>query len=169
MNDTLLIALVVAVIGPVILSILTNRQRRKEKAEDWKREDAVAEKAATAAEALRKDNKALAEATKEVAAVAAESKASTDFQLERIHTLVNSNMTAQMEDSLASKKAELAALLEVGDLKQASGQKPTEEALAVIATIRTDIARKEAELEDRLAATARAAAAAAAQAKEEGE
>jgi len=111
---------------------------------------------------LLADSRKLAKSTREVAQVAAESKASTDYQLERIHTLVNSNMTAQMEDSLASKKAELAALLEVIDLKRANGQEPTPQAEATIELIRSDIARKEAELADRLEATDRAAAAAAA-------
>jgi hypothetical protein len=139
-TNTLAIALVVAVIGPVILSLLTGRQRRREKILDWAREDEVARKAAQVAQDLR------------------DSQRSTDFQLERIHTLVNSNMTAQMEDSLASKKAELAALLEVADLKKAAGQKPSEVALTTIRLIRSDIARKEAELADRLAATKKAAA-----------
>jgi hypothetical protein len=139
-TNTLAIALVVAVIGPVILSLLTGRQRRREKILDWAREDEVARKAAQVAQDLR------------------DSQRSTDFQLERIHTLVNSNMTAQMEDSLASKKAELAALLEVADLKRAAGVEPSSTALSTINLIKSDIARKEAELADRLAATKKAAA-----------
>ena len=88
-----------------------------------------------------------------VAKILQENSSTTNRQLERIHTLVNSNMTAQMEDALASKKSQLVALIEVRTLKEAAGLEPTPEARAVIKETEEAIARKEAELADRLTAT----------------
>lgn len=93
MNDTLLVALVVAVIGPVILVFANGYQRRKERKEDWRRQDEVAKRVAQVARAAKP----------------------IPGQLKSIHALVNSNMTAQMEANLSLMK-------EVMGLKESAGK-----------------------------------------------
>jgi type II secretory pathway pseudopilin PulG len=44
-DNSLIVVLIVAIIGPVILSYLSGRQRRKEKEQDYERQDAVATEA----------------------------------------------------------------------------------------------------------------------------
>jgi hypothetical protein len=69
--NTLYIALVVAVVGPVILSWITGRQRKTEKEQDYARQDAVALEAKRqqdeVAAQVAKDQKILADRQDEVA------------------------------------------------------------------------------------------------------
>jgi hypothetical protein len=134
MSETLATVLTAAVAVILLGGFMSYNAYRKE-TRDNSRQDIVADRVALVAKILQ------------------ENSTSINGQLERIHTLVNSNMTAQMEDSLASKKAELAALIEVRTLKEAAGLDPTAEARAVIKETTEAIARKEAELADRLTAT----------------
>jgi hypothetical protein len=136
-------AFVVAVVGPLLLAWLTNRQRRSDKREDWARQDAVAEKAAEAA-------KLLLAANERVAKTAAE----TNGKLDVIHTLVNSNMTAAMQAELDATSRELVSLREITALKQAAGLEPTPAALAAVQATEAKIAELTAALRDRLAQTA---------------
>lgn len=71
-----------SVASPLVYGYATNKGRRKEKLEDWAREDAVAKR-------LARSNQA------------------TNSKLDQIHTLVNSNMTAAMENELAAVVARL--------------------------------------------------------------
>jgi hypothetical protein len=119
--NTIWVALIVSVVSPGLLSLLTNKQRRKEKAADWMREDIVAEKAAVAAELLAIDNRAVAKRSAE-----------TIQKLDVIHVLVNSNMTAAMQSELDATVRERAMMTEVVDLKKAAGREPTIEVLAAI-------------------------------------
>jgi hypothetical protein len=137
--NTLLIALVVAVIGPLLLSWRQGIQRRKEKALDWEREDKVAEQARKAADLLVAANERVAK-TAEV----------TNGKLDVIHTLVNSNMTAAMQAELDATTRELAMMREVIDLKQAAGKKPTPMALAAVTATESKIHELQTALADRL-------------------
>lgn len=133
--DSLWVALLVAVIGPAVLSFLTNRQRRADKREDWARQDAVAAKvdaaarqAATAAELLRLRQEQVAAqaaeaanlllaANERVAAAAAE----TSGKLDVIHLLVNSNLTIAQQRELAATTTMLTTMREVVSLKEQLG------------------------------------------------
>jgi hypothetical protein len=79
-------AAIVAAIAPIGSLIVTSWLRRKEKREDYARQDAVAEQAAKAADLL-------------LAAQAKTSQQNTETQgkLNHISTLVNSNLTREME------------------------------------------------------------------------
>lgn len=132
MTDAILVALVVAILGPVILNVLNARARHKEKLEDWARQDEVAEK-------LLRANEVVALQSRD-----------TQKKLEVIHTLVNSNMTAAMDAELHATEREYAMMLEVIDLKKTAGVEPTRTVLDQVAATEAKIAELRATMEDRL-------------------
>ena len=133
--DAVWVALIVAVIGPALLSWLTGRQRRAERREDYERQDAVAAKVEEAAQA------------------AADAAASTGEQLQQIHTLVNSNMTAEMQARLVATQGQLVLMRRVLELNEEAGQRPTQDELAAIDAIILLVTELEAALADRLEKT----------------
>lgn len=146
-----------AMLGPVLLSRSTGRQLRKQQAlefslrhqerlEDYARQDAVKQQAEEAAALLLAANE-------RVASQSAEASEATHRQLQQIHVLVNSNMTAAMRSELDARKAQLTMTLEVVDLKEKQGMEPTAEALAEIASMRAKIAELESTLGDRIIQT----------------
>jgi DNA anti-recombination protein RmuC len=160
MADTLIIAGVVAAsstFGPVLVAMVQSRNRRKEKEQDYARQDAVAKQAAEAARLLveRQDAAAgkaaeaanlLAVNTAKVAATAQEAKKTLDT----IHTLVNSNLTASMQAEFNATVREAAMMQEVIDLKRAAGVEPTIETLATLESTKSRISELNAALADRL-------------------
>lgn len=139
---------IVGFAGPlsvIAVTVIIGRQNRRAQRENWKREDQVAAKAAKAAQDLIDSNKKIAE-------VAEENATKTFEQLNQIHTLVNSNMTAAMEDALASKLAHLVALEQVLVMQRETDE-PVSETLREIQDTKEDIARRRAELQDRLRQT----------------
>lgn len=140
MDSSIVVAVIVggmAVVGQQLLSRSNARQRREEKQEDWDRQDAVAAKAAEAADLLLAENK-------KVAATAVQ----TQRSLSEIHTLVNSNMTAAMQGQLVALKAQLALMERLAGVKS-----PTYDEKLATAGVVAQIAELEAALNDRLAAT----------------
>jgi|GEM_PF-2731212 hypothetical protein len=129
---------VVAIVAPVILALILGWQQRRAKREDWAREDAVAAKAAEAARLLLAANERVAETTQV-----------TNDKLDVIHTLVNSNVTKEMEARLEGSRREVAALREIVELRKQSGQDPTEEALAAILSTEEGVHELENDLADR--------------------
>jgi hypothetical protein len=184
-DDTVWLAIVVAFSGtlsPVLLSYLTNRNRRAERKEDYDRQDAVAAQAAEAARLLAeqqtdiarkvRENAVMASrATEEVAAKADEAARllldenrkvadradQTIEKLDIIHTLVNSNMTAAMKAEMDATVRELALMREIVAMKKTSGQEPSVETLAAIEATGAKIAELSASLSDRIEATKAAA------------
>jgi hypothetical protein len=112
------LALIVSIISPLLVARQTNRAARAAQIADWKRED-------------------------EVAARLKASVQETNGKLDVIHTLVNSNMTAAMEDALGSKVALLVAL------RRMAGDVPTNSEQTLIDTTESEIAERRAELHDR--------------------
>jgi hypothetical protein len=123
------LALIVSIISPLLLARQTNRATReaqvaaqkaaKEAQEaDWEREDEVADRLKASVQ-------------------------ETNGKLDIIHTLVNSNMTAAMEDALGSKVALLVAL------RRMAGDIPTSDEQDLINTTESEIAERRAELHDR--------------------
>jgi len=140
--ESVLIAFIVAVasmLSSLLLATLTNRQRRREKLEDYARQDAVADKAAEAAKLLLAANERVAETAK-----------ITNGKLDVIHTLVNSNMTAAMQSELDATVREHAMMVEVVALKRNAGQEPNVTSLAAIEATERKIAELQAALRDRL-------------------
>jgi hypothetical protein len=163
-GTTVAVAVFVAVFAPVItvllLQLLTGRQRRAEKREDYKRQDEVALRAQNAANALVTQQQQVASAAaalvKEVAAQAetaarklqnaqqatiartdevarlAELRADRsdekldqiDLQARRIHTLVNSDMTAARQSELDTTRVIVAVLRRVIALARDRGIQP---------------------------------------------
>ena len=80
-----------------------------------------------------------------------------DAKLNQIHALVNSNLTAAMNETLVARKANLALLLEASAVSKAAGRKPVAEAQSIIDTMSTSIHELESSLSDRLAQTYAAA------------
>jgi len=140
-------------VGPVVLRRMDRSQRAAERQEDRKDREAVASQAREAAEKLVASNA-------EVAAAAKETGAQTLAAVGVIHTLVNSNLTEAIEDSLVSAEA---ALLTMHEL--ASFRPPAPEGLARIATMEDKVASLRIKLADRREQGAMAEAQMAAEAK----
>jgi ABC-type multidrug transport system fused ATPase/permease subunit len=160
------IALIVAIpamLSPVLMAWMTNRNRRQEKQEDYTRQDQVA---ATAAESARRldDNQAKAQEALRIVAAKAEETARllkennkaqadaavvTQGQLKQIHTLVNSNMTAAMQGQYDATERELTMMLEVIALKKAAGHEPNIETLALVEATKGKISQLSAAITDR--------------------
>ncbi len=163
-----LIAVFSSVTAPLILVMLTNRQRREEKREDWDRQDAVAAQAAKAAELLLGAQEAAAGKAEEAAELLVNAQAETirktdevalahkqdnlriSEKLEVIRVDVNSNMTAAMQAELDATEGQLVLMREVVDLKRSQGTKPSAESLTLIAAKEERINELKAKLKDRL-------------------
>lgn len=159
--------------GPLLIQRGQSELRTKERAEDKAERDAVAlearaaaaklvasnEEVATqardAADKLVASNEAVAAEARtaaaklvasnaEVAAAAKETGAQTLAAVGVIHTLVNSTLTAAIEDSLASAQAHVASLLELAQLR-----KSTPEQVAALATAKSKVAELRVKLADR--------------------
>jgi hypothetical protein len=135
---TLIVAFGV-VVGPLLLAYLTGRQRRTEKIEDYKRQDAVAAQAAEAARLLLASNR-------QAAAVAQ----MTNTKLDVIHTLVNSTLTAAIEAQLDATVQQLAMMRQVVALAGNGEMGPSDESLAAV---ESKIAELRVSLSDRMEQT----------------
>ena len=161
-------------VSPLSLAYLTNKHTRRDRAEDWARQDAVAAKAAHTADLLVTSNLRMAdqaavaahlllEDNKKVAATAAEavaSAASASAKLDTIHTLVNSQMTAAIQSELDAVQRELVLMLEVVAMRASSGAPSNGAAAASVVATKAKIAELTATLKERLEATTVADAAA---------
>jgi hypothetical protein len=149
-NETIVVALIVSVIAPSIVSVLAGHQRRKEKDHDWERQDEVARRAAEVAEDLVIANEHVVAATQ----VIAENAAATHEKLEVIHGLVNSAMTAAMRAELDETKSSLVLMEEVLALHAQAGQAATPETRAAISEKKAKVVSLTAAFENRLAEAA---------------
>lgn len=106
---TILVAIFASVTAPLILAYRTERMHREDRQADYARQDEVAERAASASTALLKEQRLIASGTKE-----ANGKLDhLDLQTKRIHTLVNSDMTAARQSELDQTRAMAAVLRRV--------------------------------------------------------
>jgi hypothetical protein len=134
-TQTVVVALIVSIIAPVVLSYLNGRQRKADKLENWAREDQVAARVL------------------EVANRAATAQAQNASVLQDIHTLVNSDMTAARQAELTTTRLLILALKRIVDPDTA-----TEEAIIGAEKRATEL---EQILADRLVAQRKVEAAAA--------
>ena len=133
------IALIAAIVGPLLLAYLFNVQRSREKREQWQREDTAAATASEMFRALLDENRGVKR-----------SMDALNEQIDVIHVLVNSNMTAAMQAELDATVRDLASMREVIDLKRAAGHAPTPIALAAVKATEEAVAELTAKLGDRL-------------------
>jgi len=141
---TLAAVLVTSLISPAVLAYLTNRSRSADKKLDWEREDKVAAKAEEAAKLLLQSNKA-------VAKIAADNTEKMLFGLERIHTLVNSDMTAARSEQRDQARLTLAGLRKIIRLDEDAGREPSQDDLDAIEAAEKTIKKLDIILADRLA------------------
>jgi hypothetical protein len=142
-----LVAVIVAVVAPALLSVLTSRQRRAERVEDYARQDAVAAKTAEAARLLLAANE-------RVAAQSAEADRATQAKLDQIHSLVDGNLTEAQEREVNAMRVMLASMREVVALSRKLGLVPAPDSLrqiesteARIGVLEGNLARKIAQVE----------------------
>lgn len=160
-----------AFLGAVIVAVLAilgqGFQRRhdaqiraREKKEDWARQDLVAQRLQERGDAAAARAQEVAVQTQQAAqlllvnneAVAAQSRAA-NTKLDVIHTLVNSNMTAALQDGLDSNRAQLVTLRELISLKVAQGEEPDEETKAMLHALEEKVGKLAANLRDRIQQT----------------
>lgn len=160
--DNAFVAVVLAVsstVSPLLLSMLNSRNRRKEKVEDYARQDAVATQAKEAARLLVERQDAAASKAAEAAqllatntAKVAETAERANDKLDVIHTLVNSNMTTALQSEYDAIVREAAMMQEVIELKIAAGSQPTIKTLASLTATKAKIIELGTALADRLSA-----------------
>jgi hypothetical protein len=131
----LLVGLFTAITAPLLLTWLIGRQHTKDKAQDYKRQDAVRD-------ALVKSNAAAQAAAEKAQAVL---QAVSDG-VERVHKLVNSDKTAAME---REKKLLAIQLAQAREINRLQGGNPSPESLALIDQIENQIDNLTVELADR--------------------
>jgi len=136
--------------SPIILSVITATQRRKEKVEDYARQDGVAAQAREAARLLLAANERVARQT---AAAATE----TQSQLKQIHTLVNSKLTEEMKRSLIALKAQIVLLRRVINLDFAANTETIEADRAMLSSLERTVEELSSSLTERDAVTEAAA------------
>jgi hypothetical protein len=163
MDPTVVITLVVAVCtaifssvtAPIILAQRTERMHRADQLEEYRRQDVVAKQAADVAARLLKAQEAEVVRTDEVARLAAKNSQQTKLKLDRIHTLVNSDMTAALQAQQDQAQIMVGTLKRVIQLAQAKGEKPDPEDLRELESAQASITRLEAVLADRQAQQAK--------------
>ncbi len=139
LSDAAVIAAIGAVVAlastlsPIIQSVISSRQRRKEKAEDYARQDAVAAQAAQAARLLLESNERVSRQAAEIAEAA-------QGKMEQIHTLVNSKLTEEMERGLIALEAQVVLLERVMQLNIAAGKETQEADHITLANLKRTVA-----------------------------
>lgn len=144
---TLLAVVCVGFLAPIVLNLLNTRARHREKVEEYKRQDLVAARVADAAKQAEKAAQLLLEDNRRVASQAARtgermfgSLTYLTQQTDRIHALVNSNLTEAQQREMDATTTMLVTMREVMDLKQRQGIEPTPETLAVLDNVEARIA-----------------------------
>jgi hypothetical protein len=174
----LIAVLAIAVLAPIIVAIyMANRvdkRHREDRAADWQREDEkeakrlkAAEKVAARAETAASDLAASQKKIADQAAVAAELLVASneraaanaeltlgkldqiDKQAKRIHTLVNSDMTAARQEQLDQIRITVTVLKRVIDLAAKNGIKPDKQDVESLARAESRVAELESILADR--------------------
>lgn len=188
MDPNTLVALTVAagattslmgtILAPIVLMWLTSRERRREKLEDYERQDQVAAKAekvaidaakasklladnqreiavhaAEAAKLLLENQQSTLARTDEVARVAAATATDHQSQLKQIHILVNSDMTAARQGELDQTRITLVMLKKIVAMNVRDNRPPNAEDLTAILTTEARINELQAILADRLVQT----------------
>lgn len=151
-GPTVVVALA-AVAGTSLPVWLTGRQRGRDRREDWARQDTVAARVEAVADRAAEAARVLLVANERVAEQAAADAAEVSGKLGQIHELVNSSLTAQMEEAAAALSQQAVLMREVVALNRAAGREPSTEALDAIDAIDARVAELQARLTDRAKST----------------
>jgi hypothetical protein len=152
--NAFLISLTVAIpafLGPWIAIRANGRERRKDQAATWAREDEVARQVARTADLLLETQQESIRRTDRVAEHVASAASAAEAKLDAIHTLVNSDMTAARQSELDQTRVTLVMLRKVVALDHAAGRKPSAQDVATIEATEARIAALQTILADRLA------------------
>jgi hypothetical protein len=106
------------------------------------RQDAVAAQAAEAAELLLDANERVAKQSEDAAKV-------TNGKLNQIHELVNSTLTAAIEDLRLATEQQLMLLRSVIELNREAGREPSPDLLAALPAVEEKVAELRSKLADR--------------------
>lgn len=154
-----------AMISALATPWLQNWGRRQEKLDEYRRQDEVAKRAEDVSNSLQASQNKLTKQNDDAAKLLLATNNKVDeharvqeAKLEQIHTLVNSNLTAEMQDRLAALKLVLVSLEEILTLKQtaAPDAHPAEETVATVAATKIKIAELSKQIEDRIVQTKQA-------------
>jgi hypothetical protein len=157
-----------SVTAPLLLSSHQDKLRRQEKDEDYRRQDAVAAKAAevatqaaVAAVLLQAAQEATTARTEEVARLAALAATETERRLsdlsaqtDQIHTLVNSSLSTALRNELNAMDAMLVTMKEINVIKVKDGLPEDPATLGIIEATENRRDQLRTELEHRDAQTA---------------
>ena len=150
-----------SVTAPLLLSSHQDKLRRQEKDEDYRRQDAVAAKAAEVAVLLQAAQEATTARTEEVARLAALAATETERRLsdlsaqtDQIHTLVNSSLSTALRNELNAMDAMLVTMKEINVIKVKDGLPEDPATLGIIEATENRRDQLRTELEHRDAQTA---------------
>lgn len=122
--SSIVVAIVIAVVAPILLAMITGRQRRLEKREDWRRQDEVAERLLQATNA-------------------------TNGKLNTIKTLVDGKLTAVMRNELQARRLSVAMMEKVIQMNEAQGISATKADLTFIENTKIEIEQLGSTIDDR--------------------
>jgi uncharacterized membrane protein YhiD involved in acid resistance len=153
----------VAAVAPIASLLVTWLIRSREKTVQWAREDLVAAKAAAANRAERERQEAVARQAAEAAKLLLEAQEKTSQQntetqgkLNQIHTLVNSNLTREMQERLVALKGQIYLTKEVIRLNKQNKIEPNGETETALRNLEAVASNLETSLAERSNSTTRA-------------
>lgn len=157
--ETLLLALIVSVISPLILALVSGHQTRKtalaDKEADWKRQDELAARGEnhtkTQTDLLKEDTNHIKVVVEDAAHAQEEEAVETRMQLSQIHSLVNGDMALARSELLRQTRISLTMLKKIVDLDVEAGRIPHAEDVEAIADMEERITELESIIEDRVA------------------
>jgi hypothetical protein len=144
------VAIFTSITAPLILSHRTERMHRQDLLTEYKRQDEVAAAAKAAAAAMLAQQQLAAEAARLRDETSHALLSRIDVQAERIHTLVNSDMTAARQEELDQAEATIVVLERVIGVAEAKKIPPEPEDLAALAAAKTRRDKLEQILADRM-------------------
>lgn len=155
--ETLLLALIVSVISPLVLAFVSGYQTRKtalaDKEADWKRQDELVARTEThtktQTDLLKEDTSHIKVVVEDVAHAQEEEAVETRMQLSQIHSLVNGDMALARSELLRQTRISLATLKKIVDLDVQAGRIPHAEDIEAISDTEERITELELLIHDR--------------------
>lgn len=139
---TIIVALIVSVVAPSLLASFSSSQRRREKEQDYAREDKLAHQA-------REDSIALLASNERIAQITFAAGRTTQGTLEIIHKLVNSKLTDEKQERYESLVTLEASLNRESELLKGKGLPIPEKTSDLLKSTREQIVALGAELAER--------------------
>jgi hypothetical protein len=147
---SVLVAIFASVTAPLILAHRTEKMHIADREADWEHQEEVARRAAKVAADLIASQKITADLAERTAAQTNTKLDQLDLQTKRIHTLVNSDMTAARQAQLDQARASVAILQRVIALARHRGVDPEPQDLMDLDDAQASVANLEIILADRM-------------------